>query len=93
MLALCALFLLVLPVSAQGAPSRKKAIWGPASVNGRSQFPIYRDLGVLPSVRASAEAYPVVRRDRALGRRAAIAGFRGDAPQNDDITAVAVRAL
>jgi hypothetical protein len=27
-------------------PSRKKAIWGPVEVNGRSQFPIYRDLGV-----------------------------------------------
>ncbi len=25
--------------------SRKKAIWGPAQVNGVSQFPIYRDLG------------------------------------------------
>lgn len=27
-------------------PSRKKAIWGPALVDGRSQFPIYEDLGV-----------------------------------------------
>lgn len=26
--------------------SRKKAIWGPTKVNGKSQFPIYRDLGV-----------------------------------------------
>ena len=32
--------------SADAAPSRKKSIWGPATVNGRSQFPIYRDLGV-----------------------------------------------
>src|SRR5687767_14868525 len=31
---------------AEAAPSGKKAIWGPASVGGRSQFPIYRDLGV-----------------------------------------------
>jgi hypothetical protein len=30
---------------ADAAPSRKKAIWGPAQVNGASQFPIYRDLG------------------------------------------------
>ncbi len=27
-------------------PSQKKAIWGPVAVNGQSQFPIYRDLGV-----------------------------------------------
>jgi hypothetical protein len=32
--------------SAEAAPSIKKAIWGPATVDGRSQFPIYRDLGV-----------------------------------------------
>jgi hypothetical protein len=31
---------------AEAAPSLKKAIWGPARVDGRSQFPIYRDLGV-----------------------------------------------
>jgi hypothetical protein len=31
---------------ASAAPSVKKAIWGPAEVNGKSQFPIYRDLGV-----------------------------------------------
>jgi hypothetical protein len=31
---------------AQGAVSRKKAIWGPATVAGQSQFPIYADLGV-----------------------------------------------
>lgn len=34
------------PASADAAPSRKKAIWGPAMVDGKSQFPIYRDLGV-----------------------------------------------
>jgi hypothetical protein len=45
-LALAALLLLALSMSAHAAQSRKKAIWGPASVNGRSQFPIYRDLGV-----------------------------------------------
>ncbi len=35
--------------TAQAAPakmSRKKAIWGPVEVAGKSQFPIYRDLGV-----------------------------------------------
>jgi hypothetical protein len=31
---------------AEAAPSGKKAIWGPAIVDGQSQFPIYRDLGV-----------------------------------------------
>lgn len=31
---------------ADAAPSVKKAIWGPAIVDGQSQFPIYRDLGV-----------------------------------------------
>jgi hypothetical protein len=34
------------PAPAGAAPSVKKAIWGPAKVDGRSQFPIYRDLGV-----------------------------------------------
>jgi hypothetical protein len=37
-------------VAAAGAdaakPTTKKAIWGPLAVNGVSQFPIYRDLGV-----------------------------------------------
>jgi glutathione S-transferase len=46
LLTLGALLLLAFPVSAEAAPSRKKSIWGPATVNGRSQFPIYRDLGV-----------------------------------------------
>jgi hypothetical protein len=39
-IALCA------PAAAGAAPSIKKAIWGPVKVNGKSQFPIYRDLGV-----------------------------------------------
>ena len=46
MLILAALLALALPAVANAAPSRKKSIWGPATVNGRSQFPIYRDLGV-----------------------------------------------
>ena len=46
LLILVALLVLALPAVAGAAPSRKKAIWGPATVNGRSQFPIYRDLGV-----------------------------------------------
>ena len=37
---------LALPQAAQAAPSRKKAIWGPALRDGVNQFPIYRDLGV-----------------------------------------------
>lgn len=32
--------------SASASQSIKKSIWGPATVNGVSQFPIYRDLGV-----------------------------------------------
>lgn len=32
--------------SAAGAQTQKKAIWGPAEVDGRSLFPVYRDLGV-----------------------------------------------
>jgi hypothetical protein len=46
LITLAALFVLALPLSADAAPSRKKAIWGPAIRNGHSQFPIYRDLGV-----------------------------------------------
>jgi hypothetical protein len=46
LLILGALVALALPVSADAAQSRKKSIWGPATVDGRSQFPIYRDLGV-----------------------------------------------
>jgi hypothetical protein len=45
-LTIVALLALALTASADAAPSRKKAIWGPATVKGRSQFPIYRDLGV-----------------------------------------------
>jgi hypothetical protein len=38
---------LLLPTSTASAkPSPKKSIWGPVSVNGVSQFPIYSDLGV-----------------------------------------------
>jgi len=33
-------------VPAEAAQTSRKAIWGPISVNGRSQFPLYRDLGV-----------------------------------------------
>src|SRR5438309_10299462 len=33
------------PSHAGAALSRKKAIWGPAQVNGVSQFPIYSELG------------------------------------------------
>src|SRR5215216_1091814 len=36
---------LTVPAAAGAAPSRKKAIWGPVTVNGKSQFPIYHDLG------------------------------------------------
>jgi hypothetical protein len=46
LLLLVALVALALPAGANAAPSRKKAIWGPAMLDGRSQFPIYRDLGV-----------------------------------------------
>jgi hypothetical protein len=39
------LVLVALPATAVSAPSPKKAIWGPVTRNGVSQFPIYRDLG------------------------------------------------
>jgi hypothetical protein len=42
---LAALIVLMLPMSADAAPSRKKAIWGPATHNGHSLFPTYHDLG------------------------------------------------
>ena len=32
--------------TASAVPSVKKGIWGPVTVQGQSQFPIYRDLGV-----------------------------------------------
>ena len=38
--------LAALAPAADARYSRKKAIWGPTQVNGVSQFPIYRDLGV-----------------------------------------------
>ena len=37
--------LLIAPVSADAAVSRKKAIWGPVEIEGISQFPVYKDLG------------------------------------------------
>ena len=37
---------LLLPASAHAAKSQKKVIWGPVEVDGESQFPIYKDLGV-----------------------------------------------
>jgi hypothetical protein len=37
---------LFVSATASAAPSVKKAIWGPAKVHGKSQFPIYHDLGV-----------------------------------------------
>jgi hypothetical protein len=44
-LLLC-LALVVLPASANAAKSQKKAIWGPVEIDGESQFPVYKDLGV-----------------------------------------------
>jgi hypothetical protein len=47
LLFLLALLALGLPGAvAEAAPSRKKAIWGPVEVEGRSQFPRYAELGV-----------------------------------------------
>src|SRR3954451_8608334 len=41
------LLALLMPAGASAAPpSLKKAIWGPVTVDGVSQFPIYSDLGV-----------------------------------------------
>src|SRR5215208_4265357 len=46
LLVLCALTAcLALPTQADARQSRKKAIWGPVTVDGKSQFPIYHDLG------------------------------------------------
>jgi hypothetical protein len=45
-LPLMALLFACLAAPADARYSRKKAIWGPTKVNGVSQFPIYRDLGV-----------------------------------------------
>ena len=44
-LAALLLAMAVLPLAADARPSRKKAIWGPVTVNGASQFPIYAELG------------------------------------------------
>jgi hypothetical protein len=41
-----AILLALLTPPADARYSRKKAIWGPTQVDGVSQFPIYRDLGV-----------------------------------------------
>jgi hypothetical protein len=47
LLLLLILLPLVAPSPANAAPrTAKKAIWGPISVDGKSQFPIYKDLGV-----------------------------------------------
>lgn len=44
-LAVAGLLAGLLPSSAAARTSLKKSIWGPVAVNGRSQFPIYHDLG------------------------------------------------
>lgn len=41
-----ALACLLAAAPADARQSRKKSIWGPLTVRGKSQFPIYRDLGV-----------------------------------------------
>jgi hypothetical protein len=46
LLILVALVCLAPAVADARTPSRKKAIWGPISFRGASQFPIYSDLGV-----------------------------------------------
>jgi hypothetical protein len=43
---LAAVACLLVAAPADARQSRKKSIWGPTQVGGRSQFPIYRDLGV-----------------------------------------------
>jgi hypothetical protein len=43
---LVALACLLVAAPADARQSRKKSIWGPLTVKGKSQFPIYRDLGV-----------------------------------------------
>jgi hypothetical protein len=45
-LVLAAAACLILAAPAGARPSLKKSIWGPLTVKGKSQFPIYRDLGV-----------------------------------------------
>ena len=46
LIALALVLLAAFAPPADARYSRKKAIWGPTKVNGVSQFPIYRDLGV-----------------------------------------------
>ncbi len=46
LIALALVLLAAFAPPADARYSRKKAIWGPTQVNGVSQFPIYRDLGV-----------------------------------------------
>src|SRR5829696_6637702 len=41
-----ALLILVCAQTAAAEITTKKAMWGPATVAGRSQFPLYADLGV-----------------------------------------------
>src|SRR5438067_2478451 len=43
--AVVAAALLAAPGTAAARTSTKKAIWGPAQRNGRSQFPVYANLG------------------------------------------------
>lgn len=42
----CAVLAFASPITADAAVSTKKAIWGPTTRAGKSQFPIYRELGV-----------------------------------------------
>ena len=46
LLVLCAALLLLAAAPASAEITRKKSMWGPATVGGASQFPIYADLGV-----------------------------------------------
>jgi hypothetical protein len=46
LLATCLLAATLGAGAASARPSLKKAIWGPVTLDGKSQFPIYRDLGV-----------------------------------------------
>jgi hypothetical protein len=43
---LLSLAVLLVPAAAQAKKSQKKAIWGPIEIDGESQFPVYKDLGV-----------------------------------------------
>src|SRR4051794_32955428 len=44
---LAAVFVLAFPAAGEAAKqTSRRAIWGPAQVGAKSQFPIYRDLGV-----------------------------------------------